>query len=96
VNPKGKERGNENITLLNISDKAIDLDGWKIEINEKKHQKISDEIIDSGNILILKSNTSLSNSGGSIGLFNWDNILVHKVKYTKKDAAKNGWTTVFQ
>jgi subtilisin family serine protease len=96
VNPKGKESGSENISLLNVTDKAIDLNNWKIEIKGKKRQMISDQIIGSNSFLTLKNTVSLSNSGGSIGLFNSDDILVHKVEYSKKDAAKNGWTTVFQ
>ncbi|MFT5169269.1 MAG: hypothetical protein ACI8P3_004518 [Saprospiraceae bacterium] len=37
----------------------------------------------------------LINKGGTITLFNYDHKIVDEVKYTKKDAAKNGWTTRF-
>ena len=96
VNPKGKESGNEKISLLNITDKTVDLNGWKIEINGKNRQIITNQIIEPNNFLTVKSKDSLSNSGGSIGLFNPEDELVHKVKYGKKDASKNGWTTVFK
>lgn len=95
VNPKGKESGKENISLLNLTDKTINLEGWKFEVDEKEQQKISGKNIEPNSFLTINCDIALSNSGGQIALINPDNIVVHKVKYDKKAASKDGWTTVF-
>lgn len=95
VNPKGKESGKENISLLNITDKTIDLDGWKIMVGDKKQQVISGLTIAPNAFLTIISETSLPNAGGNITLLNSNNFAVHKVNYSKNDASKDGWTTVF-
>lgn len=98
INPKGKEAGNETVILLNQTDKKVDLDGWGISNKPKKIQTFENISLDSGAILTIRMNSKkikLSNSGGTITLLNSDNKKVHEVKYTKKDASKNGWTTKF-
>lgn len=98
VNPKGKERNNETVSLLNQTDQAIDLDGWYLSNKPKKSQGLDTLTIPANTFLTVKIDSSklrLANTGGTISLYNYDDAKVHEVSYTKKAAAKNGWTTVF-
>ena len=98
VNPKGKETNKETITLLNQTDKAVKLDGWYISNKPNKKQLLDKLSIEPNAFLTVKvksKNIKLVNTGGTITLFNYDDKKVHEVKYTKKAASKNGWTTRF-
>ncbi len=98
VNPKGRESGKETITLLNQTDKAVDLTGWYLSNKPKKNQYLNKLTIEPNAFLTIKADSKkirLTNTGGVISLFNSDDKKVHEVKYTKKDASKNGWTTRF-
>ncbi len=98
INPKGSESGKETLTLLNQTDKTIQLDGWFISNKPNKKQSLDGFSIDANSFLTIKIKSSairLTNSGGTIRLFNSNEQKVHEVKYLKKDASKNGWTTVF-
>ncbi len=98
INPKGKEAGSENISLLNQSSEAVQLDGWYISNKKNKKQMLDGWSIAANAFLTIKmipAKIRLSNSGGTITLYNYDDKKVHEVTYSKKDASKNGWTTVF-
>jgi subtilase family protein/fervidolysin-like protein len=98
INPKGKETGKENFSLLNQTDQDIPLDGWYVVSNPKTKQFLNGKKIKANEILTIKAIPSLlrlTNAGGSITLFNYDDKIVHEVKYSRKDAGKNGWTTRF-
>lgn len=99
VNPKGKEAGNESVSLLNYSDKTIDLNNWLLVNKSGKKQRIENKEVDAGDFITIKlpkkSKLKLANAGGSIALHNPDGQVVDQVNYSKKDANKNGWTTKF-
>ena len=96
VNPKGKESGAEKISLLNISNKAIDLDGWTLDTGKTRKEVIINQIIAAGGFLILNlSSLRLSNAGGIIRLLDKEQNLIHEVLYTKAEAKKEGWFIKF-
>lgn len=96
VNPKGKESGAEKISLFNVSNQAIDLNGWRLDTDKKSKEIISDQIIASGGFLIINlSKLRLSNSGGKIRLLDTKQKVVHEVSYTKAQAKREGWHLKF-
>lgn len=98
VNPKGSEAGKENISLLNQRDEAVQLDGWYLSNKKNKKQLLDGLSIAANSFATIQVNPAhlrLVNSGGTISLYNYDDKKVHEVKYSKKDASKNGWTTAF-
>lgn len=96
VNPKGTERGAEKISLLNISDHAIDLDGWTLDTAKRSQEKIQSQIIAPGGFLSIQlTKLQLSNSGSTIRLLNAEDQLVHEVTYTRTEAKKEGWNIRF-
>ncbi|MEM9821077.1 MAG: S8 family serine peptidase, partial [Bacteroidota bacterium] len=96
VNPKGTERGNETISLLNISDQAIDLNDWILDTNKTSKEILKNQIIAPGGFLIVQlSKLRLSNSGGKIRLLNAEGSVVHEVTYTRNQAKKEAWSIRF-
>jgi uncharacterized protein YukJ len=96
VNPQGNDQGSETVTLLNLSDQAVDLKGWAIANKVKQKYALSGKI-DAGAAFVVKMpvNVPLSNDGGLITLLNAKDLKVHGVQYTKQQADKQGWTLVF-
>lgn len=96
VNPKGKESGNETVSLLNATAETINLKGWILTDGKRKKMTLNFSL-KAGAIKTVKMTSKfiLTNSGGSILLLNVGKEEVHAVKYTKKDASKDGWTVKF-
>ena len=96
VNPKGKESGNETISLLNATNKNVNLKDWILTNGKRKKHPLTGTL-KAGQIkmVTLGSKFRLTNSGGSILLLNSEKQEVHQVSYTKKDASKEGWTVKF-
>ncbi|MEZ5039268.1 MAG: S8 family serine peptidase [Saprospiraceae bacterium] len=96
VNPKGKETGAETISLLNVSDKDIDLDAWQIKDNRGRVDNIANVSIPSGVMLtFILNNVKLTNSGGNLQLISPDGQVVEAVSYTASDTPKEGWLVKF-
>ncbi|MEM9916958.1 MAG: S8 family serine peptidase [Bacteroidota bacterium] len=97
VNVKGPERGNEKVSLLNTSDKNIALKGWRIVTGRNKEKTFKSEKIGAGAYLTVKlpPGVTLNNRGGTIRLLAPNGKEMHKVKYTSRDAKKDGWTVSF-
>lgn len=95
VNPIGTDRGNEKITLLNISDVEISISGWHLEINNRS-QALEGRIGagEAVTILLNPSKLMLTNTGATIRLLLPDGTLVQAVTYKRADVIE-GHAVVF-
>ncbi|WP_153797268.1 DUF2278 family protein [Foetidibacter luteolus] len=99
VNPKANDVGDEFVYLLNATDKDIDLEGWAIADKMKKKEVISDTILRAAEVTKIQLSgraAQLSNDGGIITLLDRDGLKIDGVSYTKQDAKKQGFITVFR
>jgi len=98
VNPKGREAGNEFITIFNASDKAVDLGGWMLTNASKRKHLLNALTIGAGDSLKVRMNSKLrlSNRGTTLMLLDADGALVHSVTYKAQDAKREGWSVVFK
>ena len=86
----------ETVTLLNTSDRAIDLDGWALADKMKRRMPLSGEIARGGTLVIdVTAPVELSNQGGIITLLNERGMKVHGVSYTRDQARTLGLTVPF-
>lgn len=97
VNPKGGDKGLEALTLLNTTPAEIDLVGWSLLDKNKKKMLLKGKIRAGEALYVPLSgkDIELSNKGGIITLLDKSGLKVDGVSYTKKQAAKEGWTMVF-
>ncbi len=98
ANPDGKDEGYETVTLLNISDKEINLKGWKLLNQNKDILHLPETNIfpgDSYKIELTSKEMSLSNQGGLLTLLDPEDLKAHGVSYSKEQAQKEGWTILF-
>ncbi|MEL6867308.1 MAG: S8 family serine peptidase [Bacteroidota bacterium] len=97
VNPKGRESGNEKVSLFNCTDQTVDLKGWSLENGKGRSRKFrSGTSIAPGECLTVKTGSMpLSNRGGSILLINSEKTEVHRVSYVAKEVKKEGWFHTF-
>lgn len=94
VNPKGNEAGNEKVILLNTTDEAISLNGWKL-VDRNRHEFVIGQLtVGAGSATEIKitadSNFNLGNKGGTISLLNSQGIKTSGVQYTKQQAQAEG------
>ncbi|MDK2824896.1 MAG: hypothetical protein PWQ63_1463 [Methanolobus sp.] len=96
INPDGVDSGKESVTLFNASPKSVDLAGWSIKdaAGRKSHLKGEIRAGSGTRILLSGKGVILSNSGGSISLFDDQGKLMHEVKYSSREV-RSGWTIVF-
>lgn len=99
VNPKGNEAGNEKIILVNTTDEAISLDGWKLVDRTRDEFVIGQVTIQATGSIEIKipadSHFTLSNKGGTISLLNRQGIKTSGVQYTKQQAQAEGRLILF-
>lgn len=96
INPKGKESGNEPVTIMNVSDKPVNLGGWSMQAGKNKMEIGDFELVaGSTTILTCEAPFTLPNTGGTIELIDAEGNIIHKVSYTKEAVAKEGWTVTF-
>jgi hypothetical protein len=96
VNPIGLDRGNETVTLLNISPETIDLTDWVIANQFKQKQSLAGAIAPGEAVTIhLAPTIRLDNDGGIITLLDSDGTKVHGVVYSRKQAQREGWIIKF-
>lgn len=94
VNPKGKDSGNEWISL-HTTDASISLKGWKIQDQGGRSLLLNDdEPSDNTVTLSAIKPIRLVNTAGSLSLYNPKGKLIDQVKYTKGDV-KEGEAVVF-
>jgi hypothetical protein len=95
VNPAGKDRGNETVSVFNMSNlEDVDLNGWSLKVN--KRTVLLEGMLPKGEALpvVLRGNVRLPNRGGSLVLLNPQGAVAHEVSYTPRDV-KEGAEVVF-
>lgn len=97
--PVGRDRGNEIVTLLNLSGNAVDLTGWSIvtsaisqrdTVDETKRspQALKGELAAGQTITVtLNAHNPLGNSGGSLVLRGADGAVMDRCTYHRRDVA---------
>ncbi len=96
VNPRGREAGAETLSILNVSDDPINLDGWQIQDSRSRTDTIGNISIAPGMMqTFVLRNAKLTNSGGSISLLAPDGRLIEQVNYSAADARREGWLVKF-
>ncbi|MCP4590993.1 MAG: DUF2278 family protein [bacterium] len=97
-NPHGHDRRNETVTLINLSDQAVNLDGWKLRDHQSRVEPLPAQELPAGECLritLTGSGAILANKGGQLSLLTPDGVKVHGVSYTKKQGKTSGWTVAF-
>jgi hypothetical protein len=86
----------ETVTLLNVTNAAIDLAGWRLLDRDKRAMALSG-ILPPGETLrvVLKPPVVLPNKGGLVTLLNPDGLRVDGVSYTKAQASLPGYSVKF-
>lgn len=93
------EAAEESVTLLNATDRPIDLTGWSIA-NKAKRKFLLEQIILPGQYLTIPilrevaGGEFLRNKGDNITLLNADGLKIHGVSYTQRQV-RSGWTIKF-
>lgn len=97
VNPRGDDPKHESVTILNTTDRTLDLTNWQILDQQDKAETISGSIEPgAASVFQLSGNgAQLSNKGGTITLLNAAGLKVDGVAYTKDDAKAEGKPVVF-
>ncbi len=97
VNPKFHDPGHEFVTIVNISDKKLNLDGWKVLDRNNKEELIKGSVLPGEAFMIRLTGTGaqLSNKGGAITLIDAQGLKVDGVAYTKSQAGSQGLPTIF-
>jgi subtilisin family serine protease len=89
VNPKGSDKGAENITLLNTSADIADIYNWSLEVKGRKEMLTG--ILSGGEARTIRldgSGLKLPNTGATIYLLNAEQEVIHAVTYRKKQIQK--------
>jgi uncharacterized protein YukJ len=91
---KSPER--ETVTIINTSNRAINLAGWQLADKAKNKTSLGGSIeAGATQVVLVKPPMALSNKGGIITLLDDGGRKVHGVSYTKAQASNPGWTIVF-
>jgi hypothetical protein len=86
----------EFITLLNTSNREIDLTGWKLADKQKQKMSLRGKLAPGQTLRVqAQKPMTLSNQGGIITLLDKKGRKIHGVSYTKKQAEAIGWTVAF-
>lgn len=99
INPYNPEEGRETITLLNVSDKAMNLDGWHLTDGKNRAESLTGYDIGAGDAVRVRLtgvNVRLKNKdGGRIKLLSPDQVVVQEIVYAKEDVKQEGWSVLF-
>ena len=85
VNPRGPDRGQEKISIQNITADNININGWSIEVKGRKEYLSG--ILTGGEartFTLTGSAVRLANNGGTINLLNSRSDIINSVTYFKK------------
>jgi uncharacterized protein YukJ len=86
----------ETVTLLNRSNRAIDLAGWHLADKQKAKMPLSGSLEPGAASQVrVQAPMVLSNKGGIITLLDNQGRKIHGVSYTKEQARHIDWTVVF-
>jgi uncharacterized protein YukJ len=86
----------ETVTLLNVSNRKINLEGWSLLDKAEASMRLSG-VLDPGTTRAfpVQAPMVLSNKGGLITLVNADGLKVDGVSYSKNQVSNPGWTLKF-
>jgi len=86
----------EVVTLLNTSDRDIDLINWALVDKQSNKTALSGSIATGGTLaVVVQKPMELSNKGGIISLLDNRGVKIHGVSYTKEQARHPGLTIPF-
>lgn len=86
----------ETVTLLNASDRDLDLTGWRLADTQKNRMALDGRLAAGGvRTFDVRAPMALSNQGGIITLLDGHGLKVDGVSYTKRQA-RPGWTVTFR
>jgi uncharacterized protein YukJ len=97
VNPGGADRGAESVTILNSSDRDLDLTGWTLRDEQERSEALAGSVRP-GEAITLPlggSGARLSNEGGTITLLDRRALKVDGVAYTRAEAQQEGRPVIF-
>lgn len=99
INPEGTEEGQEGVTLINRTDRDVDLSGWGIADRINRRHDLTGQIAagDARRVIFPRDPDAprLGNKRGKIVLLSPDGVAVHAIEYDKLTVSREGWTTVF-
>ena len=97
VNPEGHDVGKETVTLINISNRDIDLSGWKIVDKNNNSFTLSATLAagETRAITLPEKSAQLSNKGGEIILEDSSGKVIDEVSFTRRQAQQKGVTILF-
>ncbi len=90
VNPAGKDRDEEWMSIFNFSGLDIDLDGWTVSDTLRRPMQL-DGVLQAGSSRRFKpvAPLQLRNKGGTLSLFNAEGQRVDRVRYRADDVTEN-------
>ena len=92
VNPRGRDRGNEKILLLNASDQEVLLEGWILRDEKGREDQLGPVLIGAHETRsITLQSVRLTNKGTTIQLYDFRRELIDEVSYDRADVGKPGW-----
>lgn len=97
VNPSGQDSGNEQVTIINLGEDRVDLNGWHLADRLDRMEALTG-ILEPGTskrVTLSGNGALLANSGGTITLLDAQNLRVHGVSYTRTDARNQGNRIIF-
>ncbi len=97
VNPVGIiDKGSERVTIINISNEPVSLQGWSLVDKKGRRDIIGIQNLVPGQILnIFLRKCRLPNRGGIIRLYDNQQRLMDEVVYSKEDINESGWMIKF-
>jgi hypothetical protein len=98
INPAGHDPGRETVTLINTGTGKASLDGWRIEDQNGRSERLTGRTLPPGDtvrILLDPAGAQLSNKGGKINLIDAAGKTVQSIAYTRGQAKTQGKTTLF-
>lgn len=98
INPAGHDPGFETITLANVSNSVLLLDGWSLADKNNRTHSLSGNRLESGEfktITLSGTDIQLSNKGGEISLRDQTGTQMQKVSYSGSQAIAEGITLLF-
>ncbi|HED15457.1 MAG TPA: lamin tail domain-containing protein, partial [Gammaproteobacteria bacterium] len=91
INPKGPQKSGEWISLHNRGNKKIKIDGWRLVDGQGRTGTLTGSIGSGESIKIKgknKGKVMLSNSGGSMMLYDKENCLIDYVTWSKQQVRR--------
>ena len=91
INPSGNEKTGEWVSLHNRSNQKTKIDGWRLVDGHGREATLAGSINSGESIKLHGRNIGkvlLSNSGGSLMLYNKDNCLIDYVTWSKKQISR--------